>query len=60
MRAAVLTSAQLGSYDTIKHNVIAKYLHLPEVLLLHFSSSLLAGLITTTMTNPGTLYDKYY
>ena len=56
MRAAVLTSAQLGSYDTIKHNIIVKYLHVPEGLLLHFCSSMLAGLITTTATNPGDAY----
>jgi len=51
-RAAILTSAQLGSYDSIKNNIIKKYFNIEEGILLHFGSSMLAGLITTTATNP--------
>lgn len=51
-RAALLTSAQLGSYDTIKNNILIKIFGFENGLTLHFISSMLAGLITTTVTNP--------
>jgi solute carrier family 25 protein 14/30 len=51
-RAAVLTSAQLGSYDTIKNNLLIGHFGLPEGFLLHLTSSMLAGIITTTAANP--------
>ena len=51
-RAAVLTSAQIGSYDTIKNNICIKYLGLTEGFPMHLSISLLVGVITTTATNP--------
>ena len=51
-RAALLTSAQLGSYDTIKNNILIKIFGMENGLQLHFISSMLAGLITTTITNP--------
>ncbi len=52
-RAAVLTSAQVGSYDTIKNNILKDSLHISEGLHLYFFTSLLTGLITTTASNPG-------
>lgn len=51
-RAGVLTSAQIGSYDTIKNNICKKYLGLEEGFAMHFGVSMLVGLITTTATNP--------
>lgn len=51
-RSAVLTSAQLGSYDSIKNNILRKQCHLDDGLLLHSSSAMLSGIITTTMANP--------
>jgi hypothetical protein len=51
-RAGVLTSAQLGSYDTIKNNICKKYLGLEEGFAMHFSVSMLVGVITCTATNP--------
>lgn len=51
-RAAILTSAQLGSYDSIKNNIIKKYFNIEEGIALHFLSSMIAGLVTTTATNP--------
>lgn len=51
-RAAVLTSAQLGSYDSIKNNLLIGHLGLSEGFLLHLCSSMLAGIITTTAANP--------
>lgn len=51
-RAAVLTSAQLGSYDSIKHNLLIKVFGLKEGFLLHLSCSMVAGIITTTAANP--------
>ncbi len=51
-RAAVLTSAQLGSYDSIKHNLLIKVFGLKEGFILHLSCSMVAGIITTTAANP--------
>jgi hypothetical protein len=51
-RAAVLTSAQLGSYDSIKHNLCMKLLGIKDGFGLHFSVSMIAGIITTTASNP--------
>lgn len=48
----MLTSAQLGSYDTIKNNILIKYFGLSDGIFLHFSSSMIAGVITTTAANP--------
>ena len=45
-RAAVVTSAQMGSYDTIKNNILKKRIGLQEGFSLHFISSMLAGIIT--------------
>lgn len=51
-RAAILTSAQLGSYDTIKNNILKNYFGMEDGLQLHLIASMSAGLITTTATNP--------
>jgi solute carrier family 25 (mitochondrial uncoupling protein), member 8/9 len=51
-RAAVLTSAQLGSYDSIKHNLCMKVLNIKEGFTLHLAVSMIAGVITTTASNP--------
>jgi hypothetical protein len=52
LRAAILTSAQLGSYDSIKNNLLIDYFKLQNGLFLHLCASLLAGVITTTAVNP--------
>lgn len=52
-RAAILTSAQLGSYDTIKNNILINLFGFKEGFLLHFAASMASGLITTTAANPG-------
>jgi len=51
-RAAVLTSAQLGSYDSIKHNLLVDILGMKESFALHLYASMSAGIITTTAANP--------
>lgn len=51
-RAAVLTSAQLGSYDTIKNNILVKDFGMQDGLLLHLCAAMSAGVITTTAANP--------
>ncbi|MEY2798235.1 MAG: hypothetical protein RIS22_501, partial [Actinomycetota bacterium] len=51
-RAAVLTSAQLGSYDSIKHNLLVDIVGMEDGLALHLYASMSAGLITTTAANP--------
>jgi hypothetical protein len=51
LRAAVLTGAQLSSYDHTK--VILKRLNiLPDGPFIHFLASFVAGLVTTTATSP--------
>ena len=52
-RAAILTSAQLGSYDTIKNNIMIDFFGIKEGFWLHLSASMASGLITTTAANPG-------
>jgi hypothetical protein len=54
-RSAILTSAQIGSYDTIKNNILKQHFHLKDGYGLHFVASMLAGLITTTAANPSEL-----
>lgn len=51
-RAAVVTSAQLGSYDSIKNNLLIHHLHVEEGFGMHFVASMAAGIITTTASNP--------
>jgi hypothetical protein len=57
-RAAILTSAQLGSYDTIKNNVLIKSVGMHEGFMLHLIASMASGLITTTAANPG-IFSRY-
>lgn len=58
LRAAVVTSAQLGSYDSIKNNLLIDIFKIENGLQLHILASLAAGLITTTAANPGELSFK--
>lgn len=51
-RAAVLTSAQIGSYDAIKNNVLIKFCGMEDGFVLHSLASMSAGVITTTAANP--------
>lgn len=51
-RAAVLTSAQLGSYDTVKNNIAIKLFKLEEGVTLHLATSIIAAIFTTTASNP--------
>ena len=61
LRAAVVTSAQLGSYDSIKNNVLIDIFKIDNGFQLHILASLAAGLITTTAANPGKFtYIIYY
>jgi hypothetical protein len=45
-------SAQLGSYDTIKSNILIKRLGFKDGIYLHFASSMCSAVITTTASNP--------
>lgn len=58
-RAALLTSAQLGSYDTIKSDVLKKHFPVHEGIGLHFAASMLTGIITTTVSNPSMSCDSF-
>ena len=52
-RAAFLTSAQLGSYDVIKNNILVPILGFDkEANSTHFAASFIASIITTTAANP--------
>lgn len=53
-RAAVLTSAQIGTYDSVKRNIMMDVFGLEDGFALHLGSSMVAGLVTTTATNPCT------
>lgn len=52
-RAAVLTSAVIGSYDSIKNNFLKERCGMQDGNLLFVTCSMLAGVITTTAANPG-------
>jgi len=53
MRAAFLTSAQIGSYDVIKNNILVKtFGYNKEKQTTHLSASMLASIICTTTSNP--------
>jgi hypothetical protein len=52
-RAALITSACIGSYDSIKNNLLKKYFHFQDGMPLFCTCSLLAGVIATTVANPG-------
>lgn len=51
VRSAILTAAQCATYDEVKRLVV-KTTGMKEGTGLHLSSSMIAGLVTTTITNP--------
>lgn len=51
-RAAALTSAQLGSYDVIKNDILIAKLGIREGFGAHLCASMMAGVIATTAANP--------
>ncbi len=51
-RAAVLTSAQIGTYDSVKNNLFIHVLDVKEGLALHLYSAMTASLVTVCVTNP--------
>lgn len=51
MRAALMTASQLASYDEIKQ-VLIKRAGMKDDLTTHFSASILAGFIATTVCSP--------
>ncbi|KAI8331397.1 mitochondrial carrier domain-containing protein [Chlamydoabsidia padenii] len=50
-RAILMTSSQCVSYDTFK-DLLLRYSPLQDGLILHFTSSTLAGLVATTVCSP--------
>ncbi|KJE90473.1 uncoupling protein 2 [Capsaspora owczarzaki ATCC 30864] len=52
IRAAIVSSSQIGTYDLVKNELLRKQLGMPEGLTLHFAASLVAGLVTTTASTP--------
>jgi hypothetical protein len=51
-RAAMLTSAQVGSYDSVKNNIAIPLLGFKDGVLLHLMTSSIAAVVTTTASNP--------
>jgi len=51
IRAALLTSAQLASYDHCKHTLLKKY-NLSDNFTTHFCASMFSGFMTSLVTNP--------
>ena len=52
IRAALLTSAQLSSYDQSKRILLLRPEYFQDNLLTHLTASVISGLITTTIVNP--------
>lgn len=52
LRAALITSAQMASYDSFKHFLIERYNFKKDAFLTHLCASLFTGLVSTTVTNP--------
>ena len=53
IRAGLVTSAAIGTYDVIKNNFVKPYLGVEDGIVLFSVCSMLAGVITTTAANPG-------
>ncbi|CDF34491.1 unnamed protein product [Chondrus crispus] len=51
MRAALLTSSQLATYDQSKQ-MLKRVTGIQEGLLAHFGAAMTAGLVTTTVSTP--------
>eukprot|EP00929_Paragymnodinium_shiwhaense_P119731 TRINITY_DN91631_c0_g1_i1.p1 TRINITY_DN91631_c0_g1~~TRINITY_DN91631_c0_g1_i1.p1 ORF type:complete len:321 (-),score=12.97 TRINITY_DN91631_c0_g1_i1:249-1136(-) len=51
LRGAAVTSSQIGIYDDAKHRLM-NHTNLREGLLLRFIASMVAGLVTTTVSSP--------
>ena len=51
IRAMLMTASQLASYDTIKHALLANT-PLTDNLLTHFTASIAAGFVATTVCSP--------
>lgn len=52
-RALLMTSSQLASYDSFKRSLLAApSLHLKDDLTTHFTASLMAGFVATTICSP--------
>eukprot|EP00928_Gymnodinium_smaydae_P045941 TRINITY_DN30583_c0_g1_i1.p1 TRINITY_DN30583_c0_g1~~TRINITY_DN30583_c0_g1_i1.p1 ORF type:complete len:286 (-),score=27.42 TRINITY_DN30583_c0_g1_i1:390-1247(-) len=51
LRGAAVTASQIGVYDDTKHR-IARYTGLKDGVALRFSASMIAGVVTTTASNP--------
>lgn len=52
VRAAILTAAQCATYDEVKRTVISTTGWGQKEIKTHLTSSMIAGLVTTTVTNP--------
>ncbi|GFH14689.1 predicted protein [Haematococcus lacustris] len=50
-RSAILTASQCATYDEVKRGVL-NYTGWSDGTHTHFTSSMIAGLVTTTITNP--------
>ena len=48
----MLTSAQLGTYDSVKNNFLKGHLGLDEGYMVQFYASMLSSIVTTTVANP--------
>jgi len=52
LRASILTSAQLSSYDHTKHVLLERRLLSADGFALHFTASVVSGLVTTAASSP--------
>ena len=59
-RAALVTSSQLGTYDTVKNNILKARFGMKEGYSLHCASAFVAGIAITIASNPADVVKSRY
>lgn len=52
VRASIVTSSQIGTYDSVKNNLLKGYFKFEEGVQLHIISAMIAGISVTLASNP--------
>jgi len=60
IRASLVTSSQLGTYDSVKNNVLKKMFGFQEGYPLHLLSAFAAGIVITLVSNPADVIKSRY
>ena len=59
-RAALVTSSQLGTYDSVKNNVLKNRFGMEEGYPVHCASAFIAGIAITLASNPADVVKSRY